>query len=113
MTRAAAAALALLAGCGLAPLELDEVPCPETGTALTYDGFGRAFLATYCNGCHSTSTSGAPSSYRFDTLEEVRAHRARIFARSAGPNVSMPPGPEDPPADERDRLAEWLACGAP
>ncbi len=113
MTRAAAAALALLAGCIEPPLELDEVACPDAGTALSYDGFGRAFLATHCNGCHTASTSGAPASYRFDTLEDVRGHRARIFVRAAGPNVSMPPGPEDPPADERERLAEWLACGAP
>ena len=108
-----AVALALLAACGAAPLELDEMPCPEAGTTLTYESFGRAFLASYCNGCHTASTSGAPASYRFDTLEDVHAHRERIFVRAAGPNVSMPPGPKDPPADERDRLAEWLACGAP
>ena len=56
---------------------------------------------------------GAPESFRFDSLAQVRAHAARIFVRAAGPNTTMPTGPDDPPADERDRLAEWLACGAP
>jgi uncharacterized membrane protein len=107
------ALLALVAACGAAPLEIEEVPCPEAGTALTYDGFGRGFLASHCNTCHTAGRSGAPASYRFDTLEDVRRHRARIFVRAAGPNVSMPPGPADPPEEERDRLAEWLACGAP
>jgi hypothetical protein len=37
----------------------------------------------------------------------------RIFARAAGDNTSMPPGPDDPPEAERAMLAEWLACGAP
>lgn len=111
--RPAALGLALLAGCGLAPLELEDLPCPEAGTALTYDGFGRGFFASHCDGCHTTGTSGAPEGYRFDTLDDVRRHRERIFARAAGPNVSMPPGPRDPPEAERDRLAEWLACGAP
>jgi uncharacterized membrane protein len=108
-----ALALALLAACGAPVLELEEVPCPDEGTALTYESFGRGFLASHCNTCHTASKSGAPSGYRFDTLEDVHRHRARIFARAAGPNVSMPPGPADPPEDERDRLAEWLACGAP
>ncbi len=110
---ALATAAALAAACGAAPLELEDLPCPEAGTALTYESFGRAFLAAHCNTCHTTGANGAPGSYRFDTLEDVHRHRARIFVRAAGPNVSMPPGPVDPPADERDRLAEWLACGAP
>ena len=112
-----AALLAVLVGaCAEAPLPLEDYPCPPEGTTLTYDSFGRAFLSSYCNRCHSADEgerSGAPESYRFDTLEDVRMHERRIFVRSAATNVSMPPGPDDPPADERDRLAEWLACGAP
>ena len=106
--------LVFLVACDPAPMTIDEMTC--TGTTLTYDNFGAAFLDTYCNGCHSASTGdrhGAPDSFRFDTLDEVHAHAARIFVRAAGPNTSMPPGPVDPPSDERDRLAEWLGCGAP
>jgi uncharacterized membrane protein len=105
--------LVLLVACASDPMTIDEQPCPDTGTQLTYDNFGRDFLARECNSCHSTAKKGAPSSYRFDTHEEVRMHSDRIFVRAAGPNVTMPPGPEDPSSDERDQLAEWLACGAP
>ncbi|MBA3391012.1 MAG: hypothetical protein H0T89_00120 [Deltaproteobacteria bacterium] len=104
---------AMLAGCAEAPLELAEMPCPDTGTSLTYESFGRGFMTSYCDRCHSGAKSGAPSSYRFDTHDDIRKHDTRIFIRAAGPNVTMPPGPYDPPDDERDQLAEWLACGAP
>ena len=94
-------------------MEIAEMPCPATGTALTYENFGAAFLADHCNRCHADSSSGAPRTYRFDSVEDVRIHADRIFIRAAGPNVTMPPGPDDPPGDQRDELAEWLACGAP
>ena len=74
------------------------------------------FLADNCQTCHGQSSSdrkGAPSGYDFGTIEEVRAREPRIFARAAADNVTMPPGPDDPPAGERYKLAEWLACGAP
>jgi uncharacterized membrane protein len=108
--------LALVVACDPAPLTMDEHPCPPGGTPLTYDNFGRGFLDDNCNRCHSAeegSRHGAPVAYRFDTVDDVRAHAARMFVRAAGPNVSMPPGPEDPPADARDQLADWLSCGAP
>ncbi len=103
----------VLAGCMERPLPIDEVPCPPTGTPHTYESFGQPFLETYCNSCHSTSRHGAPAAFRFDTIEDIRVHADRIFVRAAGPNTTMPVGPVDPPAEERDQLAEWLACGAP
>jgi uncharacterized membrane protein len=103
----------LLAGCASRPVPIDDVSCPEDGTALTYDNFGAAFMAEHCNRCHSEGKSGAPPDIRFDSLDEIRMHADRIFIRAAGGNVTMPPGPNDPPADERELLAEWLACGAP
>ncbi len=108
--------LVAAAACDPPPLTIDQYPCPSEGTMLTYDNFGAQFLADNCNTCHSAEDAarhGAPDSYRFDTLDEVHAHAARIFVRAAGPNTSMPPGPYDPPLDDRERLAEWLACGAP
>lgn len=106
-------ALLVLVACAEEPLALGEMPCPPTGTALTYDNFGQAFLGAHCNTCHSASKAGAPSSYKFDTREQVKQHAARIFIRAAGPNTTMPPGPDDPPESARDQLAEWLACGTP
>lgn len=101
-------------GCAVA--EISDYPCPEAGTTLTYEGFGKTFFAVWCDRCHSAPAGdrdGAPQEYSFGTLAEIRAHKDRIFARSAGPNDSMPIGPNDPPREDRDKLAEWLSCGAP
>lgn len=111
---ALAALLAASAGCEVA--EIADYPCPTGGTQLTFQNFGKGFFNAYCNSCHSAESGdreGAPDGYSFDTPEQVRKHKERIFARSAGPNDSMPIGPDDPPREQRDKLAEWLACGAP
>jgi len=108
-----AAVLVLLVGCADVPMELDDMPCPTNGTTLTYASFGQAFMGDHCNECHSNAKAGAPSGYKFDTQDQIKKHASRIFIRAAGPNVTMPPGPDDPPELERDQLAEWLACGAP
>jgi uncharacterized membrane protein len=95
---------------------IDDVACPTGGTTLTYENFGKTFFTGYCNRCHSADLgerNGAPDNFVFATVADIRLHKARIFARSAGLNDSMPPGPDDPPREERDRLSEWLACGAP
>jgi hypothetical protein len=105
--------LLVLVACVEKPLPIEDMPCPTSGTTLTYDNFGAQFMADHCNSCHSSARNGAPVGYRFDTLDEVLEHRDRIFIRAAGPNVTMPPGPDDPPSAEREKLAEWLACGAP
>ncbi len=109
-------ALVVLAACDPPPLEMKDDPCPDGGTPLTYASFGAEFLGTNCTTCHAAEAGarhGAPEGYRFDTLDDVHRHADRIFVRAAGPNTSMPPGPVDPAPDERARLADWLACGAP
>ena len=111
----AAVALSQHVGCHTDALEVDEAPCPDD-SELTYDNFGRAFLDSHCQRCHASDAgdrNGAPRGFTFDTREQVLEHRERIFVRAAGDNTSMPPGPDDPPAEERALLAEWLACGAP
>lgn len=105
-------------GCGNFGLwtDLEEVSCPPEGTKLTYENFGKQFLADWCDSCHSVdskSRRGAPLAYIFDTYEATHALRKRIFLRSAANNTTMPPGPDDPPKEQRDKLAEWIACGAP
>jgi hypothetical protein len=105
----------MLAGCGQWT-ELSEVSCPPEGTDLSYTNWAGGFFAEHCNSCHSVSSvdrRGAPIAYVFDTHDQVYALRERIFLRAAGDNTSMPPGPDDPSAEERDRLAEWIACDAP
>lgn len=95
---------------------MDERPCPPAGTTLSYDSFGREFMSTHCQRCHgmpSKDRQGAPSGYDFGSRDDVLRYRERIFSRAAADNTTMPPGPDDPPEAEREKLAEWLACGAP
>lgn len=104
------AALALV-GCGAETM--DEHPCPpQSGPErLTYQSFGQDFFRSYCVRCH-----GGPNGYSsraFTTVESIRGDRERIYVNAAGPNTTMPPGPDDPPESERKKLADWLACGAP
>ena len=103
----------LVAACDPPPITMAEMPCPPTGTQLTYAGFGKPFLDANCNICHADHIHGAPEAYTFDTLDQVVARRERIFVRAAATNTTMPPGPEDPALDDREKLAEWLSCGAP
>lgn len=103
----------LLTECAYTTIE--SYQCP-TGSTVTYANFGSNFMDQYCQRCHgslSPDRQGAPGEFIFDTRAQVVQHRARIFVRSAAGNDSMPPGPNDPSMDERNRLAEWLACGAP
>ena len=83
---------------------------------LTYENFGGPYLGAYCQRCHASDSddrNGAPGTFTFDTVDQVRRRAERIFARAAASNTTMPPGPDDPPEEERMLLAEWLACGAP
>jgi uncharacterized membrane protein len=116
MKRTSAALWVALGLAGCAETTIDEVDCPPEGTTLTYESFGRSFIDDNCQSCHGATSSGrkgAPSGYDFGSADEVRRWRSRIFSRAALDNTTMPPGPDVPPRDERDKLAEWLACGAP
>ena len=110
MTRLLVALLALASGCSGAEDPADR-PCPPSGTTLTYEGFGRDFFEQRCVSCH-----GGPNGYSsraFVTVESIRVQRDRIFRNAAGKNAAMPPGPDDIPQEDRQKLAEWLSCGAP
>lgn len=119
MNRALVAILVVFAVLGASACnapDFVDAKCPPGGTELTYVSFGQGFLARYCNTCHGRDVDerhGAPSKYTFDSPKEVHKWIDRIYDRSAGDNASMPPGPDDPPIEARDQLAEWLACGAP
>jgi cytochrome c5 len=95
---------------------IEDRTCPPGGTKLTYASFGKSFFETNCQTCHGQSAhdrNGAPGSYDFGSVDDVRVHKDRIFARAAADNTTMPPGPDDPPEADREKLAEWLSCGAP
>ena len=91
-------------------------PCSEQPT-VTYDTFGRGFLATYCDGCHGSEVAGdtrqgAPPEVVFDSREGAEMFADRILARAApedGSEPTMPPvgGVTD---EDRDRVTVWLTC---
>jgi hypothetical protein len=109
MTCRALLLVAVVGGCADEPMTIDQYPCPSEGTELTYDNFGRQFLDVWCMRCHDEG----PNGIYFDDHDDVLARRERIFINAAAANTYMPPGPDDPVREERDLLAEWLACGAP
>lgn len=94
--------------------------CPD-GSTLTYENFGKEFIADYCLGCHSSKVTGnarmgAPGDHNFDTLGEIDLVSGHIDQLAAfGPdseNDDMPRGSGDKPTDdERRKLGEWIACG--
>ncbi len=95
---------------------LQERPCPE-GSVLDWENFGAPFLQNWCTGCHSADVAGparygAPVGIDLETPASARHHAARIWARAADGNETMPPA-GGPGAEERRLLGEWLACGAP
>lgn len=89
---------------------LDDQSCPPD-SKLTYESFGKPFFERECVWCHGGSKGQSARS--FTTVESIRTQRERIFVNAAADNRAMPPGPDGPSDADRQRLAEWLACGAP
>jgi uncharacterized membrane protein len=115
---------ALLAGCTNTPPLFGpptESSCPP-GSALTYEGFAKPFMDSFCTRCHATALvgaarQGAPSFHDFDTLFGIKVVADHIDETTAsGPaatNTSMPPDNPKPSQDQRRQLGEWIACGMP
>lgn len=94
--------------------------CPSDST-LTYDNFGKQFMENYCLRCHSTSVTGdarhdAPDDHNFDTIDDIQLLAPHIDQLAgSGPdstNEKMPASGDKPSLEERQKLSEWLACGA-
>jgi hypothetical protein len=103
-------ALSLACGEGLG--DATGSVCPDNPT-LSYANFGEAFLQKNCLSCHG---SGGPESPTLATLEQVKASIGDIDrAAAAGPNATNTFMPEgiSVSTEERRKLGEWLACGAP
>jgi hypothetical protein len=105
------ATVAALSGCGQNSLgDPTGSTCPSTST-LTYDSFGKAFFATNCLSCHASKEIP-----HFNSVEEIRLSKDDIDrAAASGPNATNTYMPEDGDVSDSDRqkLGEWLACGAP
>ncbi len=88
-----------------------------------YDEFASDFFAAYCTRCHAadqtgSERNGAPPDRNFDSLENLQRNDPDVIDRVAGAgpehtNTFMPPSDPRPSSAERERLAEWLACGMP
>jgi cytochrome c5 len=102
-----------LSGCGEDEGEATGSSCPTDGSSLTYENFGQAFIQKNCLACHGAS---GPESPKLDTLAKVKANASLIDkVAAAGPNgvnTFMPQGISVDTA-EREKLGQWLACGAP
>ncbi len=94
----------------------EERTCPPD-SPLDAQNFGVPFFLTHCTGCHSATIpaedrQGSPVDVNFDSVDEILAQADRVWARSADQNNTMPPIDSVAP-EERVKLGEWLACGAP
>ena len=92
---------------------IEEIVC-EDEPVLTFDTFGRGFLATYCDGCHGAQVldrKGAPPAVVFDDRETVSMYTDRILTRVVPPD-GVPPMPPAGGVTEGDlaRLRIWLTC---
>jgi hypothetical protein len=100
--------VALLSACtGANSTGIEPVSCPPTGTTLTYANFGQPLFATNCTtvGCHDRkspvlTTQSAIRQYTEAILDEA------VYTDAMPQNHGMP-------IMEREKLGEWLACGAP
>jgi uncharacterized membrane protein len=88
---------------------------------VTYANFGQTFMTTYCTPCHSSqlkdlARNSATVGYDFDTQAGVQQRLEAIDKEAAsGPsatNTFMPLTSSRPSEADRQKLGEWLACGA-
>jgi hypothetical protein len=91
--------------------------CPPD-SFLDATNFGVPFFTTWCTGCHSSDLVGdaerqmAPSEYNFDSIDVIRTNLLHAYSTAADDHDDMPPA-GGPSPEDRERLGEWLACGAP
>ena len=106
----------LMTGCGDRAADSGDVAearpewCADAMT-VTYDNFGEGFLLTHCAGCHASTAPnrfGAPEEVSFDTEEEARVWKDRIYA-AVFTNETMPPA--GGVTEDELTLAEiWIEC---
>jgi hypothetical protein len=86
--------------------------CPTQST-LSYSNFGQQFIQTNCLTCHGAAGPQTPT---LSTVEQIRANSDAIDrAAAAGPDATNTFMPDEGSVatEERRKLGEWLACGAP
>jgi mono/diheme cytochrome c family protein len=89
-----------------------EGPDCSTNT-LTYSNYGQALMNQHCIACHGATPVG--STTKLDTLAAIQAASQGIMTRAVE-LTEMPTMPYLLPAlpeAERQKLGQWLECGAP
>ncbi|HEY5952222.1 MAG TPA: hypothetical protein VIV40_42280 [Kofleriaceae bacterium] len=103
-----AAAFALLSACtGASSTGIEPISCPPTGTTLTYANFGDELIANKCttSGCHDRQRPN------LTTQLAIQQNAANILDQAVYTDAM--PRNTDMQLMEREKLGEWLACGAP
>ena len=94
-----------LAACtGASSTGIAEMSCP-TDSTLTYASFGDAFIRDNCLSCHSHEKP------RLSTQAQVQTNASAIL--EAAVYTDAMPEKASLSLAERERLGEWLSCGAP
>jgi|GEM_PF-2486608 len=82
-----------------------------------YTNVGAPYMRTWCTSCHhidlpEEERAGASLEVNLDSYSDIILHLDRIQARALSEPATMPPagGPSD---IEKQRLREWIVCGAP
>ena len=103
-----------LFACILASACFDEDETePDAGSCaeLTYLNFGKALIDAKCVGCHGASGAGGVS---LDSLDAIRSHASHIIEHAVELNPPAMPYMQSPlPLSDREKLRQWLDCGAP
>ena len=112
--------IALCLGCGAGdgggpdePDPVDDVCGPDI-PLVSWQTFGEGFTATYCQGCHATTTldrQGAPDEIFFDSEQDTLDIAQLVLASTTGEAPRMPPN-GGPTEDDRELLSIWLTCFA-
>jgi hypothetical protein len=86
---------------------IDPIECPPTGTTLTYANFGDELIANKCatNGCHDRQRPVLTTQSAVQTNASTILDQA-VYTDAMPRSGSML-------LMEREKLGEWLACGAP
>ena len=76
-----------------------------------------AIVATHCAACHSATPSHAafstaPGGVMFDTIEEIKRAKDRIYSQSVASHIMPLGNSTEMTQDERDLLGRWIANGA-
>lgn len=86
-------------------------------STLTYESFGKEFVASYCIECHSgTSASSALGGVSLDSLANIQKNKMYLkkvtAPRTDGKQPRMPKGDNPDLTDElRTKFGAWVDCG--